>query len=53
MIAEDLVLEREHELRMTIARLLDAVERYPSDLQAACEQGRAALKRVPLGMEEN
>jgi hypothetical protein len=39
---------REQSLRMTIARLVDAVDRYPSDLRAAVLAGKAELRREPL-----
>lgn len=45
--------EREQSLRMTIARLLDAQERYPNDMQSALEQGRAQLQRKPLWVTED
>jgi hypothetical protein len=42
---------REHAYRMTIARLLDAVERYPEDLRGATEQARDEMRRQPLWCE--
>jgi hypothetical protein len=43
--------EREESYRMTLARLLDAHERYPEDIHNALEQARQELQRQPLWYE--
>lgn len=43
--------KREQAYRMTIARLLDALERYPDDLGMAKQQGDAILRQQPLWSE--
>lgn len=47
----DRLQDREQSLRLTLARMLDAVERYPSDLGAACIAARAEMRRNPLWSE--
>lgn len=45
------IQEREQGYRLTIARLLDALERYPSDLNGAMLAASAELRRNPLWSE--
>ncbi len=47
----EMVHTREQQLRLTLARLLDALERYPDDLVAAKQQAHAELKRQPVWLE--
>ena len=49
--ALEMVHTREQQLRLTLARLLDAMERYPSDLAEAKQQAHAELRRQPVWLE--